>query len=363
MNKNAFQIGIEIKTQKGPVLKPHEMQIWDLKSENIPSHFKNSNSQKPLKYFTDALLAICFYKMNDFQNLDEKQKKLADEAYYNLNPYSELFKKSSDRLKTIQKNNPQAPQSQLQNNLNKKIEEFENKLTNLWKTTFSSNKIQFSKMLDILNLLNQFEHQIASAYLYNMNFSFKNEFNEKLICFYSFLFHLRGLVAIDHNSHVEDSSIECVKCDSISDYLPKADYTVNDALLYWHFKNLSLPFVGHKDKDPRIEKLFVEPMNHYFNQYNHNACCLIDQLPANYLNTISKTDMEENLHSIQMDWLLGSGSGLLFRIREELFGLTEGYEKIFWPEASVGFVKKPTSLSLAFHLSEKDIQFNESQAS
>jgi hypothetical protein len=163
------------------------------------------------------------------------------------------------------------------------------------------------------------------------------------------LYHLRSVVAVDHNAHVEDTSLETVKCDSISDYLPKSDYTVNDALLYWHFKNLTENVSGE------VEKTIVAPMHNYFIQYSHNACNLIDQLPGNFLESLKNVDLEEALHHVQMDWLLGSCSGLLFKIREELFGVLEGYDKIFWPEASNAKNKKASVLTLNFTLSDKDV--------
>ena len=113
--------------------------------------------------------------------------------------------------------------------------------------------------------------------------------------------------------------------------------------------------MGHKDRDVRIEKLFVDPLLKAFNQYNHNACCLVDQLPKSFLNSLPHSELEEALHHVQMDWLLGSEAGLLFKIREELFGATEGYDKIFWPELSTSKSKQATSLNICFTLSHKDL--------
>ena len=228
-------------------------------------------------------------------------------------------------------------------------------MTDIWHTVFLKDSVDFSKIQKALDLISDFENHLGSPFLYNFSLQLSSAFQSKLVAFYSFLFHLRSVVAIDHNAYVEDSSIESVKCDSISDYLPKSDYTTNDALLFWQFKKLSTPFVGHKDKDVRIEKLLVQPLEKYFNQYNHNACCLIKNLPHSFLNSQSPAQLEETLHHVQMDWLLGSSSGLLFKIREELFGLIEGYDKVFWPESLSMKSKTSSKLRLEFQITLKDL--------
>ncbi len=345
MKKNAFQMGIEIKTAPGSILKPEQLQFWDLSSSNLPPQIKNLPIQAPFKYYTDAILGLCYHKMTDFKFLSAEDRQFALQAYRSFDPYTELFQKSAPRVRSLRGNFKATL----------KYEKFEKKMTEIWSEVFQDKTIQFSKLEKALDCLSEFETSTESTFLYNFNIQFSEKMTEKLICFYSFLFHLRSLMAIDHNGHVEDSSLESVKCDSISDYLPKSDYTVNDALLYLQFKKLSIPFVGHKDKDVRIEKLFVEPLMKSFNQYNHNACSLVEQLPKSFLSSLPQSELEEALHHVQMDWLLGSEGGLLFKIREELFGAIAGYDKIFWPEISTLKEKTATSLSICFELSYKDL--------
>lgn len=346
MKNDNFQMVIEIKTHSGSVLKPHEIHFWDLNSKNNPKHLHNLLPNAPFKFFTDAILSLCYHKMTDYKSLTSEQKSFSEKAYRALDPYTELYYKSTPRVKSLRSKN-----------LTQQIyfENFEKKMSEAWSHAFTKNTISFTKLAEALDCISEFEHQITAPLIYNFSVQFSEKFTEKLICFYSLLFHLRSVIAVDHNAHVEDSSYESVKCDSISDYLPKSDYTVNDALLYWNFKKLSIPFTAHKDKDTRLEKLFIEPLNRHFRQYNHNACKLIDQLPPSFLNSLNQTDLEEALHHVQMDWLLGSESGLLFKIREELFGVLEGYDKIFWPECSELKPKKASSLNLCFAISEKDL--------
>lgn len=346
MKNTVFQMMIDIKTKSSPILNPHEIHFWHQQDKNHPKHLENLVPQAPFKFYTDAILGLSYYKMTDFKGLSPEQKHFAELAYRSYDPYTELFQKSHARVQSLRVNHHE-----------QKIhcENLEKRITELWSEAFSTNVVKFSLLEPVLDALTEFENELSSPLIYNFGVHFSPAFTEKLLSFYSLLFHLRSIVAVDHNAHVEDSSYESVKCDSISDYLPKSDYTVNDALLYWNFKKLSTPFVGHKDKDPRIEKLFVDPMLKHFQLYSHNACHLVDNLPPSFMNSLSRPEQEEALHHVQMDWLLGSESGLLFKIREELYGVVFGYEKVFWHECNSHKPKKASHLHLCFELSEKDI--------
>jgi hypothetical protein len=341
MKNNSVHMAIEIKTTSGSVLKPHELHFWELNNKNTPKHLKDTVPQSPFKFYTDAILASCFHKVTDYKHVSAENKEFVQKVYQNFDHYTELYNKSNPRVKSLAR--ATIPQK-------KQFETFEKKMTEILNAGFSENKVSFNKLTEALTVIAEFESHIASPLIYNFSVNFSAAFTEKLIAFYSMLYHLRSVVAVDHNAHIEDSSLETVKCDSISDYLPKSDYTVNDALLYWHFKNLTANVSGEVDKQ------IVGPMHNYFIQYSHNACNLIDQLPENFLESLTNVDLEDALHHVQMDWLLGSCSGLLFKIREELFGVIEGYDKIFWPEAGHGKPKKASVLSLTFTLTEKDIQ-------
>jgi len=338
MKSAALQFAVEIKTSTGAVLKPHEVYFWDVSAKRQPKHLHHMTPGTPFKFFTDAILTACYHKMTDYRHLSVDQKELCEKAYNTFDAYTELFKKSAPRVKSLGKKNL---------SLQKHYDHFELTMKHAWEQAFSGNVISFTKLTEALNCLSDFETATGAPLLYNFSVQFSAAFTEKLICFYSLLFHLRSVVAVDHNAHVEDSSHESVKCDSISDYLPKSDYTVNDAMLYWHFKQLSAGHTAH------VEKTLVAPMHRHFNQYNHNACNLIDQLPEEFLKNLKSDELEEALHHVQMDWLLGSASGLLFKIREELFGVIEGYDKVFWPECSSQKAKKAHTLNLCFELSEK----------
>lgn len=346
MKQGIFQMVIDIKTKSGSVLKPHEIHFWDFATPNNPKHLHNFLPNAPFKFYTDAILGLCYHKMTDYRHLSPEQRVFSEKAYRSFDPYTELFQKSAPRVKALRKKD-------LSQQLHH--ENFEKQMTDLWANAFDKNVLSFAKLTPALEYLADFEAKISAPLIYNFSVHFSEKFTEKLICFYSLMFHLRSVIAVDHNAHVEDSSYESVNCDSISNYLPKADYTVNDALLYWHFRKLSAPFCGHKDKEHRAEKHLIEPMFKHFEQYSHNACRLIENLPPSFLNSLNHTELEEALHHVQMDWLLGSESGLLFKIREELFGVIEGYDKIFWTECVDNRPKKASSLNLCFEISEKDL--------
>ncbi len=341
MKKDVLKMRIEISTDTGSILRPIALRLGAptaAQADALP--------HAPFKYYTDAIIGLCFHQMTDFKFVDPNDKLFAENAYKALNPYTELYRKSAPRVQSILK-------SQKEKNL--KIENFEKNMTDLWQHMFLKNSVDFAKVQNALDLVSDFENHLGMPFLYNFSLTFSERFQTKLTAFYSFLFHIRSVIAIDHNAYVEDSSIDSVKCDSISDYLPKSDYTTNDALLFWHFKKLTTPFVGHKDKDVRLEKLLVQPLEKYFNQYNHNACCLINNLPPSFLTNLAPVALEEALHQVQMDWLLGSPSGMLFKMREELFGLIEGYDKVFWPEALNLPTKSQSKLQLGFQITTQDL--------
>ena len=347
MNLHTLKMSFEIKTTEGSVLKPVSLHsIKQSSSKNI------SSSQKHFKFMTDSLVGLQFLKLIGFKKTALPDQKFILKAIETFCPYSALYKNSAHRL---------ASEKLLGTNLNPKkttphAAHFEDQWFSFWNSLNFDVNFDLNKLSQAVDMISVLETETGSALIYNTQLQLSEKAIDHLNSFYSFLFHLRSLVAIDHNSQVDDTAFESVKCDSISDYLPKADFTTNDALVYWQFKKLSTPFIDHKNKDIRIEKLFVNPMQRAFEQYNHNACVLVDSLPQDYLSKYSNNELENKLHQVQMDWLLGTPAGLLFRVREELYALTHGYDKVFWPEASEQSQKHATSLKIDFELTESDLR-------
>lgn len=317
------------------------------------------NFNPSYKFLNDIICGLQFHRMNDYAFLNLQEKSFGHKALLELDPYQQIYTKCAHQLKStlgqFEKALP-GPKSKIE------IENLEKNLNDFFLTVFNTRRFQFKSLTPLIEAINQFEEKLESPLIYHFGLKLKPEMIEKLTAFYSFLFHLRTLVALDYNQATDDSAFENLKCDSISDYIPKSDFTVNDAILYWQFKKLSTPFLGHKDKDSRIEKLLVQPLERAFLQYSHNASALICQLPESYLSQLSLSQLEEQLHNLQMNWLLGSPSGLLFRIREELFGLKEGYSQIFWPEIASSRKKPAKTLQLDAEFTESDLQKNSQAA-
>ncbi len=359
MNLHTLKMSFEIKTTQGAVLKPVSLHsIKQSSSKNI------SSSEKHFKFMTDSIVGLQFLKLIGFKSTALPDQKFILKALETFCPYAALYKNSAHRL---------ASEKLLGTNFKLKktvpnAAAFEDQWFSFWNGLDFDVNFDLNKLSQAIEMISVLETELKSALIYNTQLQLSEKAVDHLNSFYSFLFHLRSLVAIDHNSQVDDTAFESVKCDSISDYLPKADFTTNDALVYWQFKKLSTPFVRHEskdisndtskdaDKDIRIEKLFVNPMQRAFQQYNHNACVLIDSLPEDYLSKFSNSELENKLHQVQMDWLLGTPAGLLFRVREELYGLAHGYDKVFWPEASEQSQKQATFLNIDFELTESDLR-------
>lgn len=337
MKKQNMLIGYDIKTERGPILKPIKFEYWDMKKRD-----KNLKPEKPLKYMADILLGLSFHKLNPklycpVQNSSDIASSDWIEAWNTLDPHHHMFTRARKRVDALKKELPSCfPQP----------EKFEKSFMDTLNDSIQEHTMNFKDFWPLLDAITFLESKLSSPLLFNFNLNFSHSFIETCQAFYSFLYHLRSVMTVDYNAHVQDASHEALKLDSIADYLPKSEYVVNDALIYWNFKKLSTPFVSGKTSQVQIEKLLVEPMKKNFNKYAHNACYLIDQLPESFLKQFHAIDLEEALYLVQMDWLLGSDAGVLFRLREELYGLLNGYEKIFWPDLEGKKSKEPAQLSL-----------------
>jgi len=350
MKEQALKMVYDIHVHAGPVLKPTMIEFW-----TQPKRLEQTVTTAPLKYMSDALVGVSLIKMNQYLKsplvLRGVNYSFCDEAWKTLDPHFEIYRRSQTRVQSLR--TAISPSEKLV------LENFEQSLTEILDEANKPWGLDLTELWHLIDSIQFLEEKMKSPLLYNFSVTFSKNTVEKLHQLYSLLFHLRAIIAYDHNTHLEDPSFEAVKCDAITDYIPKAEYVSNDAVLFYQFKKLSMPFVGHrgrKEKDTRMEKLMVQPMEKLFKQYSHNAACLIESLPSSFLNKLNTSELEEALHLVQMDWLLGSEAGLLFKIREELFGLQNGYEKVFWHDAfSYKNKKSESKLTLALELKESEI--------
>jgi len=263
-----------------------------------------------------------------------------------LDPHIELYERSHNRTRALQ--------SQLAVVDPKILAEFESHFNETFDMCVKPWGIDMTALWPLLDTFTWLEGKMHAPLLYNFGLNFGKPFMEKMHTLYSFLYHVRSLIAVDHNAHCEDTSHEGVKMDAILDYLPRAEYVVNDALLYWNFQKWARPMMGDAKETP-VQKNLLTPMTKAFHKLSHNACYLIDHLPPQFLSSLNAMELEEALHLVQMDWLLGSPAGVLFKIREEIYGLQSGYEKIFWKDTEPKNHKKEVQLSLCCELKHEHI--------
>lgn len=346
MKQKSLRLGFDVTLEKGKTMKPSKVQFW-----NKEEKYKKFEPSEPFKYMADALTGLSLIKLNHYikspvatPNLDYS---FACDAWKSLEPHVELFQRAQPRIRALQSHiaivNPEL------------CTEFENHFNEQFETVMKPWGMDLTALCPLLDTVTWFENKMGAPLLYNFGLNFSKPFMDKLHALFSFLYHLRSLVAIDHNAHKEDPSHEGVKVDAITDYLPRAEYIVNDALMYWNFKKLSQPFSGPKTPDSRVEKLLVNPLEKAFHKYSHNACHLVDNLPKSFISSLNPIELEEAFHLVQMDWLLGSPAGLLFKIREEIFALQSGYEKIFWKDVEPQPHEKTVALHLCCELKEETL--------
>lgn len=346
MSRASFKFGFDIVMEKGPCPRPVAVKAWT-KADRF-----EKTAPQPFKYMADALTGLSLVKLNPNAACPvfgaKADPSFCDAAWSTLDPHFELWKRSQERVQALRLDVRKVDAQT--------CAEFEKTFTAALDEAFTPDGVDLKGLWPLIDQIAQLESQRYAPLLYNFGLKFSPAFTQKLHHLYSLLFHLRSVVAVDWNAHVEDASHEAVRVDSITDYIPKADYVVNDAMLYLQFLKLSHPYQAGRSSDVRVEKTFIEPMKKAFQTTSHNACHLVDQLPKSFLEKFGPADLEEALYLVQMDWLLGSEAGLLFRLREELYGLQNGYEKIFWHDLHGGPAKKPFNLSLCFELSAKDFQ-------
>lgn len=327
----------ELKMENGPILKPTEVEFFK-------NHDRDHKPHKPFKYHSDVLVALSFVNMH--RTLDTRciyDLESSMDFWRAMEPHYELYGRSRRRVVALTERT-----ENVDGLLTEKIEK---KWNDILKDVFSANKVNVAELQQLIPLIDYLEEHMRKPLLYNFSLSFTPEFQQRLLLLYSFLSNMRSLVALDHNSFIEDASHEAIKMDSITDYLAKPEYVVNDALLFFHFKKLFAPFVTGRSSDVKIDKLLHKPLEAHFQKFSHNACQLVENLPATFLNQLNPMELEQALYLIQMDWLLGSEAGLIFKIREELFGISEGYEKIFWPEYDFRGHKHSARLHVCCHAS------------
>jgi hypothetical protein len=326
-SKDQVWLGFDIKVEAGPVLRPRQIHFWK------EDDFKHNQPEEPFHYFSDALVGLSLVHLNPHLKNPFSAPKMnfpfCHEAWLALEPHRELYERSQPRVSALRHHLKPAATNSL-------TEYFERNFTETLDESIQPWGLDLVHLGHLVEAIDYLETKMDQPLLYNFNLKFSKPVLEKLHYLHSMLFNLRSLVALDYNAHSLDPAHEACKVDSITDYLSKAEYVANDALLYYHFK---------KQKDQMKPEAF-ETLLKSFRNYSHNGLCLIENLPKTFLNSMKTEELEETLYIAQMDWLLGTDAGLLFRVREELYGLVDGYEKVFWPDANGRLFQEQSHLSV-----------------
>ncbi len=327
LKNDSVWLGYSVEIDPKNSLKPNKIRFWSQEK------FSAQKPTQPFHYFSDALTGLSSIRLNShFKNPFGETTwnfTFCSEAWQNLEPHLELYKRSQIRVNALR--NSQKPLSPAI------AEYFERNFSDTLDASMHTWGIDLNHLSHLIEAIDYLESKMEQPLLYNFRLKLERETIEKLHSLQSLLFNLRALVGLEFNNKCQDPTYEACKVDSITDYLPKAEYVANDAILYYQFL---------KQKNfikPEAQKVLLKS----FKGYSHNGYCLIESLPSSFLKNLRIEELEESLYLVQMDWLLGSEAGLLFRIREELYGLLEGYQKVFWLEASPNTFKSSRNLDVS----------------
>lgn len=313
-------------------LRPLRLEFWK------GSDFSNFKPEAPFRYHADALIGLSLFLMHPSwkgPHLPPHTSKIPEGLWKGMEPHHELYLRSHERAEALQGKGKKVD-----------LRPFEKQLTDLVHSSLHPWGMDLTDLHEIPALIDSLEDKMGRPLLYNFDLEFKPEVVRGFHLLHSLLFNLRTLLAMDYNAYIKDPTHEALKVDSIADYLARGEYIVNDALLYLQFSKM-------KEKVPA--KIAAQ-LEQSFMNYSHNGTCLVQSLPSSFLKGMQPELLEESLYLVQMDWLLGSEAGLLYRIREELYGLIEGYNQIFWPDVQVKSGKRGEKLSIQCELTDKSLR-------
>lgn len=303
--------GFDVISEMGRLPRPQRIEFWKDKD------FESLAPESPFHYKSDALLGLAMYLLHtDWKSshLPAKPTPLSADLWRSLEPHHELFLRAQPRVQALRHQLKSAPKTE--------SEPFSRTFTEVLANCREPWGFNLENLAPLTDLADQLEVKAGRPLLYDFTLQFDAEVRQKMHWLHSVLFHLRTLIAMDCNAFIQDATHEAIKVDSITDYIARAEYVSNDALLYWNYKKLRTT----------MPAATAEHLDQAFLTYSHNGAYLIESLPKSFLAALKADELEETLYLVQMDWLLGTDAGLLFRIREELYGLQEGYDKVFWTD-------------------------------
>ncbi len=284
----------------------------------------------PLPYFTDALLGLSAYKI--LRNIKEgnpstKENQLISQLWQGLEPLYEVYQRSHQRVHPLLHTKPSFQQTELEKSL-------EQSLIEILKQSCSSESIQLDALLNFIDSINYFESKRSQPLLFDTQLHLSEVGLNTLHTLNSLLCNLRAISAIYYNSKRKEVLYESLHIDSVKDYFHAPDLLTNETMLYYQF----LKACKQKPSDESLKNSLTKAFRNHLPHSHY----LVHALPEKFFTNQSSELLEQSLYTFQIDWLLGSPAGLLYRIREELIGIKEGYENTFWPELQNEESEEPT---------------------
>lgn len=302
-----------------------------LNSSLSASKEEEGHPYAPLPYFTDALLGLSSYKLalttNDYIP-STPEDQLVSTLWQNLEPMYEVYQRSHQRVHSLL--NPKT-------NILRTVPEqaLEQSLYDIIKQACTTEGIQLTELLSLIDSLNFFESKRSHPLLFDTQLQLSDTGMNTLHTLNSLLYNLRAISAIYYNSKRKEMLYESLHLDSVKDYFHAPDLLTNESMLYYQFLKLCKKGQINDQVEASMIKAFRShlPHSHY----------LVHSLPESFFSHQNAELLEQSLYTFQIDWLLGSPAGLLYRIREELIGVKEGYENTFWPELQNQESEEPTN--------------------
>ncbi|GEM_PF-3472695 len=303
----------KITAEKNDIARPLALEILSPSGESLPYI-------EPLKYHSDALVGLNLSLLQ----MPSKQR-LTHENYYFLEHLDPHIALKHSRLVNIQ--NPvekKHSHSTLSPIHNKTLSTFFESFYSILNHNNKSQQLNLQGLTEIIPLIDNLESSLKKPILFNtsLNITEQLAFDASLLA--NLLFNLRALVINDYNHQISDPSFESLRVDSVYDYLSKLDSISNDALLYAQFKRL----------EAQIPSLVAQRLKDAFFNYTSMGVTLIDSVEKSPAYYFSQQDPWDSLNKFQLDWLFGTHAGILYRLREELHGIKQGYHNVFYSDLS-----------------------------
>jgi hypothetical protein len=195
------------------------------------------------------------------------------------------------------------------------------------------NGINLTEFHSLIDSLNFFETKRSHPLLFDTQLQLSPATMNILHTLYSLLYNLRALTAVHYNSLRKDTLYESLQIDSVKDYFHAPDLLTNESMLYYHYLSLR--------KNGLLTGASLDSLGQAFRNFLPHSHYLVNCLPEEFFTQQNTEMLEQSLYTFQIDWLLGTPAGLLYRLREELIGLKEGYDQTFWPELHSELSEEP----------------------